>query len=99
MLRLFRVRGDSLTPEFHNGDFVITSKIPFLFTLPLPGQVVAFRHPAYGLMIKQVTGVDPEARTVEVQGSAPGSVDSREFGPVPLSRLVGRVIAHIRGPR
>ena len=43
MLRWIKIRGDSLLPDFHEGDFVLISKIPFFFRSPSPGDVVVFR--------------------------------------------------------
>ena len=34
MLRLFRIDGHSLSPEYQPGDFVLVSKIPFFSILP-----------------------------------------------------------------
>jgi nickel-type superoxide dismutase maturation protease len=95
MLRLLRISGDSLTPEFQHGDFVLVSKIPFLFSPPTPGNVVAFHQPGYGLLIKRIQAINPDGG-VMVSGSHPESVDSRVFGAVRPSDLLGRVIWHIR---
>jgi signal peptidase I len=59
MLRLLKIMGESLSPDFENGDFVIVSKIPFLFSPLAIGDVVAFYQPGYGLLIKLVKGVNP----------------------------------------
>jgi phage repressor protein C with HTH and peptisase S24 domain len=95
MLKLLKIRGDSLAPEFQNGDFVIISKIPFLFAPPSPGDIVAFQQPGYGLLIKRVQSVAPDGG-MTVVGSHPDSIDSREFGPVNQSNISGKVIWHIR---
>jgi len=95
MLRFFRVRGNSLAPEFSQGDFVLVSKIPFWLTPPTPGDVIAFRQPGYGLMIKRIQNLIPEAG-VNVIGDHPESVDSRVFGPVRRKDILGKVVWHIR---
>lgn len=95
MLKLLKIRGDSLAPEFQNGDFVIISKIPFLFAPPSPGDIVAFQQPGYGLLIKRVQSVALDGG-MTVVGSHPDSIDSREFGPVNQSNISGKVIWHIR---
>ena len=71
MLRLFRISGYSLTPEYQPGDFVLVSKIPFLLHPPRAGEIVAFRHPAFGLLIKRVTHFDPASRQLTVHGDPP----------------------------
>lgn len=94
MLKLLKIRGDSLAPEFQNGDFVIISKIPFLFAPPTPGDIVAFHQPGYGLLIKRVQSITPGG-DMTVVGSHPDSIDSRVFGPVNPAKLSGKVIWHI----
>ncbi|OGO31201.1 MAG: hypothetical protein A2136_09910 [Chloroflexi bacterium RBG_16_54_11] len=97
MLRLFKLTGESLTPEYRIGDFVMVSKIPFFFAPPSPGDVIAFRQPGYGLLIKRIEQVDPDGRLI-VTGSHPESIDSRVFGPVTREDLIGKVIWHIHKP-
>lgn len=95
MLKLLKITGDSLTPEYQNGDFVIISKIPFLFTPPSPGDVIAFRQAGYGQLIKRIQHITQNGG-VNVIGSHPESVDSRVFGPVRRESILGKVIWHIR---
>jgi signal peptidase I len=94
MLRLYKVMGDSLAPEFQGGDFVLISKIPFLFSPPSPGDVIAFRQPGYGILIKRIQQVTPDG-LLDVTGSHPDSIDSRVFGPVNREDMLGKVIWHI----
>ena len=96
MLRLLKVSGQSLSPRYNEGDFVIVSKIPFFFIPPRPGDVVAFRQPGYGTLIKQVVQVDPASGALTVTGTQPESVDSRVFGPVSPRSLLGKVIWHVK---
>lgn len=62
---------------------------------PRPGQVVAVRDPRRPdrILVKRVGPVNRSEGTLEVLGDAPdASTDSRTFGPVPRSSLVGRVV-------
>ncbi len=95
MCRLLKISGDSLIPEFNHGDFVLVSKIPFLFVSPRMGDVIAFRQPGYGLLIKRIQAVGAGG-DVEVVGSHPDSVDSRVFGTVMRKDVIGKVVWHIR---
>jgi signal peptidase I len=95
MLKLLKVSGDSLLPVYRDGDFVLVSKIPYLFGPVRPGDVIAFQHQVYGTMIKQVENVlDRDA--LWVVGTHAFSVDSRRFGPVRLRDVLGKVIWHIK---
>ena len=98
MLRLLRVAGDSLLPRFQEGDFVLVSRIPFLFGRLAPGDVVAFRHPEHGTMIKVVGAVAPDGDQFTVLGTHPRSIDSRRFGPVRGRDLIGVVLCHLKRP-
>ncbi len=95
MLRIFRVSGESLTPEYQHGDFVLVSKIPFLFHPPIEGDVIAFHQPGYGLLIKRVQAID-EIGGITVLGTQLDSTDSRVFGAVQRKDIIGKVIWHIR---
>jgi signal peptidase I len=98
MVRLLRIAGDSLLPEYRDGDFVLVAKIPYLFSEAHPGDVVAFRHVTYGTLVKIVDEVLPGGHEITVLGSHPGSVDSRTFGPIRCTDVLGRVIWHVRRP-
>jgi phage repressor protein C with HTH and peptisase S24 domain len=95
MLKLLRIRGESLSPDYEHGDFVLVSKIPFIFSQPSGGQVIAFHQPGYGVLIKRIQYVDP-AGGLYVVGTQPDSTDSREFGPVRQEDVIGKVVWHIR---
>jgi signal peptidase I len=95
MLRLLKILGNSLAPEFKGGDFVFISKIPFLFSSPAEGDVIAFRQPGYGLLIKRIEEILPDGG-VNVVGTQPDSVDSRVFGPIRRESILGKVIWHVR---
>jgi nickel-type superoxide dismutase maturation protease len=95
MLRLLKLSGDSLSPEYQIGDFVFVSKIPYFFTTPAVGDVVAFHQPGYGMLVKRIQQLT-SAGSYFVTGSHPDSIDSRVYGPVNRKALVGKVIWHIR---
>ncbi len=96
MFRLLKIRGQSLFPDYQNGDFVLVSKIPIFFNRLHPGDVIAFHHPDYGVMIKSISTLSPDGKALTVIGSHPWSVDSRRFGPIERETLIGKVILHVR---
>ena len=99
MLRLLKVAGDSLLPEFQEGDFVLVSRIPFLLSPIKAGDVVAFRHPMYGTLIKRVERVAEDGESLFVVGTHPNSVDSRQFGAIRREEAIGKLLWHIKKPR
>lgn len=87
-----------MRPQYREGDFVLTYKIPFLKPRFRRGDVVVFEHPAYGTMIKQVDGVSADGLQLTVSGSHTYSVDSRNFGPIMSNQTIGKVLWHIKQP-
>jgi len=96
MLRLLRVRGSSLWPDFREGDYVLVVSSPFRLGKVRPGDVIVFQQPGYGILLKRVQRVLENGQSFEVRGTQIASSDSRNFGPVPQERLLGKVIWHIR---
>ena len=98
MLQFIKISGSSLLPEYREGDFVLVGKIPPFSCSVRRGDVVVFRDPLYGKMIKKVDRVGPDGSLIYVIGTHEDSVDSRQFGGVNKGNLVGKVIWHIRRP-
>ena len=98
MLRFIKVLGQSLAPDYREGDFVLVAKIPFLLNRLKKGDTVVFNHPVYGTMIKMVESSQAVRGEIFVLGTHQDSVDSRHFGPIRTADLIGKVIWHIRKP-
>ncbi len=98
MLKLLKVSGDSLFPEYKEGDFVFISKVPLFFFPLKPGDIVVFRQPVFGVMIKMIEKLIPDEDRIYVIGTNENSVDSRRFGAIRKSDLLGKVIWHIKKP-
>ena len=96
MFRLLKVRGHSLYPEYRDGDYVLTARVPFPSGKIKSGNVIVFRQPVHGLLVKRVQEVLDDGSAYEVRGTQIDSTDSRNFGPVPISQVLGKVIWHIR---
>ena len=98
MLKFFKISDNSLFPEYGEGDFVLSAKIPFFLDSVRCGDVVVFRHPLYGTMIKKVSHIAGDGNRIYVIGTHENSVDSRQFGALRKDALIGKVIWHIRRP-
>jgi len=98
MFQIFRVTGESLLPEYQEGDYVVLATLPFLFNPIQVGDVIVFKNESYGTMIKRVQSVDNDTDRVFVVGTRMDSVDSRRFGSIPKKSITGKVIWHIRKP-
>ena len=101
MVRILKVTGNSLFPLIQEGDFVIVFKIPFFLWRTFqyqPGDIVVFKHPHYGTLIKKIEWYAHIGNQYYVVGTHPESTDSRTFGLVEREWLSGKVIWHIQNP-
>ncbi len=88
------VRDESMLPTLRPGDRLLVDCRAYRDRPPRVGEVVVLVDPedAARWLVKRVSQVDPSAGSVEVRGDAAESArDSRRFGPVPTSSLIGRV--------
>jgi len=97
MMKILRITGRSLEPDFRDGDYVLVSKIPLLVRPARAGDVVAFHKPPYGLLIKRVEYLTPGGELF-VLGTHAASVDSLQFGPIRRQDLLGKVLVHVKKP-
>jgi nickel-type superoxide dismutase maturation protease len=91
---LFRVAvaGQSMEPTFRDGDWLLVRR---LRRLPRAGEVVVATDPREPerLLVKRVRSVAPAGVTIEGDHADPAeSTDSRQFGPIPGSSIVGRPV-------
>ena len=98
MFRLLKVIGDSLSPLYKEGDFVVINTLPFFLRRLRQGDIIVFQHGVYGTLIKIVERVLPEEDAVYVIGTSEESLDSRRLGPISRGALKGRVLWHIARP-
>jgi signal peptidase I len=98
MFRLIKVAGDSLSPEYNDGDFVLIAKIPVFLLKIRVGDIVVFTLPYYGQLIKKIESISGDEDQIFVIGFHENSVDSRQFGPISKKDINGKVIWHIRKP-
>ena len=87
--RRFVVTGESMLPALHPGDRVVAVH----YRRVRIGDVVAVPDPRdrERLLVKRVHSLTRS--TAELRGdNEAGSTDSRVFGPVPVSALIGRVV-------
>lgn len=94
--RLYRVRGDSMSPALANGDWVLVD-IRDRRRLPRPGTLVVAEEPGDGrVVIKRVRSHGD--RTIALGSDNPLEArDSRHFGSIGADQIVGPVTQIWRG--
>ncbi len=95
MIKVIKVIGESLSPAYQEGDYVLIGTCSFFFDIQEEDTIV-FRHPQHGLMIKVVDRVLRTGDSYQVKGEHPQSVDSRSFGSVSKDAVIGKVLWHIK---
>jgi signal peptidase I len=96
-LRRFAVEGDSMLPAFRHGDRVLVWAWAYRSRPPAPGDVVVVRDPerADRVLIKRVASPPlgaPAGHLYVLGDNEPMSRDSRCFGALPRSAVIGRVL-------
>ena len=91
----YRVDGDSMRPTLCPGDFVLVNPLAFKDQSPALGDVIVVKHPYRScVIIKRVSEVVDDG--VVIVGDQPeSSSDSRSFGRISFSAIVGRVTSRI----
>lgn len=89
------VSGGSMEPAYHEGDRVLVERFLWRVAGLEVGDVVVLEHPQGrgSLDLKRVSDTPAEAGTYYLLGdNLRNSTDSREWGSVPKTYIVGRVI-------
>lgn len=94
MFCIHKVVGDSMLPDFQEGDFVVLTTLPFFLKRLKIGDVIILKHKLYGTLIKRITSFDPETAEAYIEGTHPDSLDSRRLGTIRRENIRGKVIAH-----
>ena len=88
--RRFLVSGDSMTPTFENGQFILMDPEPPSIS---EGDIVICQHPTQDLeMVKRVVIIE-EGRFFVQGDNKERSSDSRQFGWLTREHIVGVVVS------
>lgn len=88
-LRILRISGHSMEPEFSDNDIVVVGKFPFVRLHLKKGDVVVFRYKK-DLLLKRVKKID-NGKVFLVGNNRGDSFDSRKFGWIKKSDVLGKV--------
>jgi len=93
----FRVEDVSMEPTLKAGDYVIVSKLSYLFRKPSKGDIIVFKHPSNNefFLIKRIAEVKDSEYFV-LGDNQEFSTDSRHFGTINKHFIVGKVWLHVK---
>ena len=94
MFRIHKVTGDSMSPDFQEGDFVVLTNLPSVLGRIKIGDTIVFEHKLYGTLIKRIASFDPDTAEAYVEGTHPEGLDSRRLETIRRENIWGKVIAH-----
>lgn len=95
-IRIFRVKDNSMRPSLSDGDYVVVSQLHYLFSKPKARDMVVLKHPKKDLLIiKRIERETPYGYFVLGDNTAL-SEDSRSFGTIDRSSIVGKVVSIVR---
>jgi len=94
----YRVRGTSMEPALRDGGFVLVDPRAFARRAPSPGDIVLSKHPFRTdvRLFKRVRERSSEGRIALAGDRKDASTDSRDFGTVSVTDLLGRVVLRFR---
>ncbi len=85
MIKVVKVRGDSMAPTLAPGDYLFVTKARAIRS----GFVVLVDHPKYGVIVKRVTAIAESS--VSLAGDGPDSTSTEALGKIALANVQGRV--------
>lgn len=93
MLKIIRVQGESMSPLYESGDYLLAATWFFVRRLR-DGDVVVFTDETVGLMVKRIRAVTDEGFYMEGMNSR--SVSTESMGLVTAERIQAKVFYAIR---
>lgn len=95
MIKLFKIKGDSLFPIYKNGEIVLSLSSKFLSLKE--NDIVVFKEKNNGLMIKKIKSIHTQQNKKKyfLIGTNAHSIDSRNFGSIDESHISHKVLFKI----
>lgn len=96
-LSIFKVMDRSMEPSINDGDYVLVSWLPYIFSKPKVKDIIVLRYPGKKMIIiKRISRIKGNKYFVSGDNRSL-SVDSRTFGPISKEAIIGKVLTVIRG--
>ncbi len=92
-LTIYKTKGQSMEPTLRDGDWLLVLK--YIFFKPVVGDIVVAKSPKGGRLIVKRVILHKENKFWLSGDNNLWSTDSRKFGPVDVSLILGKVIYKI----
>jgi|SRR4051812_36210487 nickel-type superoxide dismutase maturation protease len=91
---IFEIEGESMSPTLIEGDLVLVNYEAEL----KPGDIVLAKHPFEEgeKLLKRIWKITPDGKYFLIGDNLPKSTDSRIFGELPASDILGKAEAKIK---
>jgi len=96
MFKIIKVEGESMSPVYNDGDYVLTIRFPLLLRRIKVSSVLVFKSKGHGVLIKKVSQIDPERRVFFFTGLNKKSLTTEQIGAVGEKDIIGSVIFHFK---
>ncbi len=91
-IKIFRVSDSSMEPSLHSGDYLIVNR---WYRALKVGDIVVLRHPGKNIsIVKRISTISGKLLFV-VGDNSGSSEDSRSFGSLDKSSVIGKVIMKV----
>lgn len=91
LLGKFKISGHSMEPAIENGQEILVSSLPFLFSKPKTGDMIAFSFARPGLTklaVKRIKKINGNKYLIEGDNKS----DSKKFGWIERKNIIGKVV-------
>lgn len=95
MLRIYRVKNNSMRPTLEESDFVIVSTLRHHLK---KGRLVVVKHSVYGVLIKRLKIINSDGSFL-LKGDDDCSLTSEQMGSLVRTQIIGFVIFSVKNHR
>jgi len=92
ILKLVKVKGDSMSPLFLHGDYLLLTDFPSPTFWMKQGRIIVFNSERYGLLVKRVAKIDKHKKVFWAEGMNPYSVTTEQMGENSFLTVKGTVL-------
>lgn len=96
MLKVAKVKGNSMVPLFLNGDYVLGIRVFWPKSQLKIGDIVIVDTPIYGRIIKEIVHIDIDSSMVQLAGKNLESVSTKKMGNIPFQSIKWKVIKKLK---